>query len=57
VVEFHEPLSLDEETDRKALAAAAETRVRRGQARALAGAAVEQSAPISAQQEIVAVAA
>jgi 1-acyl-sn-glycerol-3-phosphate acyltransferase len=57
VVEFHEPLSLDEENGRKTLAVAAETRVRRGQARALAGASVEQSVPISAQQKIVGVAA
>lgn len=57
VVEFHEPLSLNEETGRKALAAAAETRVRRGQARALAGAPLEQPAPIFPQHEIVAVAA
>lgn len=57
VVEFHEPLSLDEQAGRKALAAAAEARVRRGQARALAGASLEQGAPVLPQQEIVAVAA
>lgn len=37
VVEFHPPLSIDSEGGRKALAAAAEEMVRRGQARALAG--------------------
>ena len=37
VVEFHEPLSIDSTGGRKALAAVAETIVRRGQARALAG--------------------
>jgi 1-acyl-sn-glycerol-3-phosphate acyltransferase len=37
IVEFHPPLSVDSEGGRKALAAAAEKRVRRGQARALAG--------------------
>jgi 1-acyl-sn-glycerol-3-phosphate acyltransferase len=57
VVEFHEPLSLDEENGRKALAVAAETRVRRGQSRALAGGPPEESPPISARREIVAVAA
>jgi len=57
VVEFHEPFSLDGQAGRKALAAAAEARVRRGQARALAGVAQEQSAPVLPQQEVVAVAA
>lgn len=57
VVEFHEPLSLDEKADRKVLAAAAEKSVRRGHARALAGAPLEQTAPILPQHEIVAVAA
>lgn len=57
VVEFHEPLSLDEQAGRKPLAAAAEARVRRGQARALAGASSEPSAPVLPQQQIVAVAA
>ncbi|MEJ1967917.1 MAG: lysophospholipid acyltransferase family protein [Rhizomicrobium sp.] len=37
IVEFHPPLSVDEAGGRKALAAAAEATVRRGQARALAG--------------------
>jgi 1-acyl-sn-glycerol-3-phosphate acyltransferase len=38
VVEFHRPMTIDSEGGRKALAAAAETLVRQGQARALAGA-------------------
>jgi lyso-ornithine lipid O-acyltransferase len=37
VVQFHDPLSVDSEGDRKRLATAAEAIVRRGQARALAG--------------------
>lgn len=37
VIEFHEPISIDTVGDRKRLAAVAETIVRRGQARALAG--------------------
>lgn len=37
IVEFHPPLSVDGAAGRKALAAAAEAMVRRGQARALAG--------------------
>jgi 1-acyl-sn-glycerol-3-phosphate acyltransferase len=37
VVEFHQPMSVDTVGSRKALAAAAETVIRRGQARALAG--------------------
>jgi 1-acyl-sn-glycerol-3-phosphate acyltransferase len=37
VVQFHAPLSVDSEGDRKQLATAAEAIVRRGQARALAG--------------------
>jgi 1-acyl-sn-glycerol-3-phosphate acyltransferase len=57
VVEFHEPLSLDGEKDRKALAVAVEARVRRGQSRALAGARPEQSGPVFPQQKIIAVAA
>jgi lyso-ornithine lipid O-acyltransferase len=57
VVEFHQPLSIDTEAGRKALASAAEARVRRGQALALAGAAPERSAAIPAQQKIVAAAA
>jgi 1-acyl-sn-glycerol-3-phosphate acyltransferase len=57
VVEFHEPLSLDTEKDRKALAGTSETRVRRGQARALAGLPPDQSPPPSVEQKIVAAAA
>jgi 1-acyl-sn-glycerol-3-phosphate acyltransferase len=38
VVEFHPPVTIDTAGGRKALAAAAETLVREGQARALAGA-------------------
>ena len=57
VVEFHEPLALDVEAGRKALAAAAEARVRCGQARALAGAPSEQNGPVLPQQKIVAAAA
>ena len=57
VVEFHEALSLDEQTDRKTLAAAAEASVRRGQARALAGMPHEQGVPVLSPQEAVAVAA
>ncbi|HEY3637483.1 MAG TPA: 1-acyl-sn-glycerol-3-phosphate acyltransferase [Rhizomicrobium sp.] len=37
VVEFHQPLTIDETGGRKALAGIAETIIRRGQARALAG--------------------
>lgn len=57
VVEFHEPLSLDTQTGRKALASAAEASVRRGQARALAGALTDRSPPPAIQQKIVAAAA
>jgi 1-acyl-sn-glycerol-3-phosphate acyltransferase len=54
VVEFHEPLSLDSVADRKELAKAAEASVRRGQARALAGAASDRSLPTPAPQKIIA---
>jgi 1-acyl-sn-glycerol-3-phosphate acyltransferase len=37
IVEFHKPMSVDEVGGRKQLAALAETVIRRGQARALAG--------------------
>jgi 1-acyl-sn-glycerol-3-phosphate acyltransferase len=37
VIEFHPPMSVDTVGGRKELAAAAETIIRRGQARALAG--------------------
>jgi 1-acyl-sn-glycerol-3-phosphate acyltransferase len=57
VIEFHEPLSIEAEKSRKALAGAAETEVRRGQARALAGARPDESAPVPTQQKIVAAAA
>ena len=57
VVEFHEPLSLDADANRKTLAVAAEASVRRGQAHALAGSPHGEAATISAQQKIVAVAA
>jgi 1-acyl-sn-glycerol-3-phosphate acyltransferase len=57
VIEFHEPLSMDVEKSRKALAAAAEALVRRGQAHALAGAGPEPTPPVPAQQKIVAAAA
>jgi 1-acyl-sn-glycerol-3-phosphate acyltransferase len=57
VVEFHETLGLDAEANRKTLALAAEVRVRRGQALALAGARPNQNADISAEPKIVAVAA
>ena len=57
VVEFHEPLSLDAEVSRKALAGVAEACVRRGQARALAGALPQEIAAVPAQQKLVAVAA
>jgi 1-acyl-sn-glycerol-3-phosphate acyltransferase len=48
VVEFHEPISVDTEGGRKALAAAAETMVRQGQARALAGLPPAARAPFRA---------
>ena len=57
VIEFHEPLSLDETGNRKTLAVAAEAIVRRGQARAIAGAPPEKTMPVSPKREIVAVAA
>jgi 1-acyl-sn-glycerol-3-phosphate acyltransferase len=57
VVEFHETLGLDAEANRKTLALAAEVRVRRGQALALAGARPTQNADLSAEPKIVAVAA
>jgi 1-acyl-sn-glycerol-3-phosphate acyltransferase len=57
VIEFHEPLTLDVETSRKTLASVAESSVRRGQARALAGARPEESPAIPAQKNVVAVAA
>lgn len=57
VVEFHEPLSLDGEKGRKALAMAAEAKVRRGQSCALAGARAEPSGPVFLQKKIIAVAA
>jgi len=44
-VEFHPPLTVDSVGDRKALAAAAETMVRAGQARALAGLYVDGHRP------------
>lgn len=50
VVEFHPPLSIDSEGGRKALAAAAEKLVRRGQARALAGLPPEQ--PVQAKRRL-----
>lgn len=45
VVQFHDPLSVDSEGDRKQLAIAAAAIVRRGQARALAGLPPETHAP------------
>jgi 1-acyl-sn-glycerol-3-phosphate acyltransferase len=57
VIEFHDPLSMDGEKSRKALAAAAEARVRRGHARALAGTRPAPTSPVAAQQKIVAAAA
>ena len=57
VVEFHEPLNVGADLDRKALAAAAEVCVRRGQARALAGPPPERNAPVLPQEKPVAVAA
>src|SRR5437764_2632938 len=57
VIEFHEPLSIDAEKNRKTLAVAAEARVRHGQARALAGAGPERATPVPAQQKLVAAAA
>jgi 1-acyl-sn-glycerol-3-phosphate acyltransferase len=52
VVEFHAPLSIDSVGGRKALAAVAETIVRRGQARALAGVSLQaQSLPLDAAGE------
>ena len=45
VVQFHDPLSIDSEGDRKQLATAAEAIVRRGQARALAGLPPETNLP------------
>ena len=53
VIEFHDPLSMDEEKSRKAVAAAAEVLVRRGQARALAGA-IPERATAAGQQKLVA---
>jgi 1-acyl-sn-glycerol-3-phosphate acyltransferase len=57
VIEFHEPLGMSVEEGRKALATAAEALVRRGQARALAGAGPERAAAVPAQQKLVAAAA
>jgi 1-acyl-sn-glycerol-3-phosphate acyltransferase len=57
VVEFHQPLSLDSETSRKTLSAAAEARVRLGQARALAGISLREDFPELPKQKLVAAAA
>src|SRR5947209_18138179 len=57
VIEFHQPLSMDAQESRKALAAAAEALVRRGQARALAGAGTERTAPVPSLEKRVAAAA
>lgn len=57
IVEFHEPLSRDDLTSRKSLAVAAESSVRRGQARALAGGPLQPGTPVLPQREMVAVAA
>jgi 1-acyl-sn-glycerol-3-phosphate acyltransferase len=45
VVQFHDPLGIDSDGDRKQLATAAEAMVRRGQARALAGLPPQANAP------------
>ncbi len=50
VVEFHPPMTVDEVGGRKELAARTETIVRRGQARALAGSAVSETAPAAAAE-------
>lgn len=51
VIEFHPPLSVDTIGGRKDLAAIAESIIRRGQARALSGRAVEPAEPVLGRDE------